>query len=81
MPNWFDNFLNKPREKTQQKHRWMFNIGAYVWVPPSENPEEERNIAKDVLEKRLDKIEGDASIDTLIDADIEFPTINNGTRV
>ena len=81
MPNWFDNLLNRPREKTQEKHRWMFNIGAYVWMPPVENPEEEKNKAKDVLEKRLKKIEGDSAIDTLIDADITFLPIGEGNRV
>jgi hypothetical protein len=81
MPNWYDNLLNRAREKTQEKHRWMFNIGAYVWMPPVENPEEERDTAKNVLEKRLKKIEGDASIDTLVDADIKFLPIGEGSRV
>ena len=80
MANWFDNLLNKQREKTQEKHRWMFNIGAYVWMPPSENPEEEKNTAKGVLEKRLKKIEGDTSIDTLIDAEIKVLSIDDGNR-
>jgi hypothetical protein len=81
MANWYNQLnLTKLINRTKQKNRWMFHVRADVWVTPSDNPEKEQEIAETVLRKRLGKIEGDASIDTLIDADITFQVPGSGVK-
>jgi hypothetical protein len=55
-------------------------LKAGVWVPAMKNDEEESETAYKVLSKRLEKITGDASIDTLVDADISFFPMGSGVR-
>jgi hypothetical protein len=68
MANWF----NKKVSQQQSKSRWTFSVGADVWVPEDLDQEREKEVAIEVLRTVLNKVEGDASLHTAIDADIRF---------
>jgi len=81
MPNWFNQInFTKLLDRTRKKNRWMFHVRADVWMPPSENQEEEQKTAESVLRTRLKKITGDSSVDTLVDADITFEVPSSGVK-
>lgn len=69
MPNWFGRNYREEQQKTQSL--WLFSVEAAVRVPET-GGEEESQTAHQVLKTVLENVEGDASLHTAIDSNIQF---------
>ncbi len=67
MGNWF-----KKISQEQARSRWSFSVEADVWVPEDMDKEREKDTAQEVLRTVLNRVEGDASPHTAIDASVRF---------
>ena len=67
MANWF-----KKISQEQPKSRWSFSVEANVWVPQLIDEEREREVADSVLRTVLKRVEGDASLHTAVDSNVQF---------
>ena len=69
MPNWFDRNYG---DKRQDSSKWLFSVEAAVEVPKTGADNEDAQIARDVLQTVLNQTEGDASLHTAVDSNIQF---------
>jgi hypothetical protein len=69
MPNWYNRLQqNNKRDESS----WLFSVESRVSVPPNSDEETEKEMAYKVLKTVLDNIEGDASLHTAIDSNVNF---------
>ena len=69
MPNWWNRNL---KEKQTFQSSWLFAVEATVRVPETEDEEKDKAAAHNVLKTVLNKVEGDTSLYTAIDSNIQF---------
>ena len=69
MPNWFDRNY---RNNQQPPSKWLFSVEAAVEVPETGADKEDAQIARDVLQTVLSQTEGDTSLHTAVDSNIQF---------
>ncbi len=69
MPNWFDR---RYEDKGQYPSKWLFSVEAAVEVPKTGAEDTDSNTARQVLQTVLNQAEGDASLHTAIDSNIQF---------
>lgn len=68
--NWFNRNYARQEQPSAQS-LWLFSVEAAVRVPKT-GGEEESQTARQVLQTVLNKTEGDASLHTAIDSNIQF---------
>ena len=77
MANWWNrNYIHQE----QKGSVWLFNIEASVKISDTEEEERDKNTAQNVLETVLNKVEGDVSVYTAIDSNIQFQIQSNPIR-
>ena len=69
MPNWFDRKYN---DRGSSGRVWLFSVEAAVAVPETGEEEKDKDTAQNVLQTVLGKAEGDASLHTAIDSNVQF---------
>ena len=74
--NWYKNTKTAQQQQQNQESRYQASIIADIFVPIMDNPEQELEIAKNVLKSNLNQIEGDASLHTGINSHLNFSTQN-----
>jgi hypothetical protein len=76
MSSWYKKVAQVPDippvDATPGEARYMGEVLVDVRVPQGADPDQEYKMALDVLSKRLNRIEGDASVDTGFPASIRF---------
>lgn len=69
--NWFNRNYGRTEQPSAQS-LWLFSVEAAVRVPKTGMEEEESQTAHKVLQTVLNQTEGDASLHTAVDSNIQF---------